>query len=40
MVNRLFKGNAQELVAALVKGNGLSSADIDELRAMFKVEGD
>ncbi|MBR5751671.1 MAG: BlaI/MecI/CopY family transcriptional regulator [Clostridia bacterium] len=40
MVNRLFRGNAQELVAALVKGNGLSSADIDELRAMFKVEGD
>lgn len=40
MVNRLFRGSAQELVAALVKNNGLSSADIDELRAMFKVEGD
>ena len=40
MVNRLFKGNAQELVAALVKGKGLTSGDIDELRKMFKVEGD
>ncbi|MBR4236305.1 MAG: BlaI/MecI/CopY family transcriptional regulator [Clostridia bacterium] len=38
MVNRLFKGSAQELVAALVKGRGLSRADIDELRAMFKME--
>lgn len=38
MVNRLFKGSAQELVAALVKGNGLSRDDIDELRKMFRVE--
>ncbi len=40
MVNRLFKGSAQELVAALVKGKELSRADIDELRAMFRVEGE
>lgn len=40
MVNRLFKGRAQELVAALVKGKELSRADIDELRAMFRVEGE
>ena len=40
MVNRLFKGNAHELVAALVKNNGLSREDIDEFRSMFKVEGE
>ena len=38
MVNRLFRGSAQELVAALIKNNGLKQTDIDELRAMFRVE--
>ena len=40
MVNRLFKGSAQDLVAALVKGNELKYEDIEELRNMFKVEGE
>ena len=38
MVDRLFKGSAQDLVAALVKNKGLSRSDIDELRNMFRVE--
>ena len=38
MVNRLFRGNAQELVAALIKHNELGQKDIDELRAMFRGE--
>lgn len=38
MVDRLFKGSAQELVAALLKNKGLSRNDIDELRNMFRVE--
>lgn len=40
MVNRLFKGSAQDLVAALVKGRELSRKDIDELRDMFRMEGE
>ena len=38
VVDRLFKGSARNLVAALVKSDGLSEADIDELRGMFRVE--
>ena len=38
LVNRLFKGNARNLVAALVKSDGLTEEDIGELRRMFKVE--
>ncbi|MBR1456818.1 MAG: BlaI/MecI/CopY family transcriptional regulator [Oscillospiraceae bacterium] len=38
LVRRLFRGSAKELVATLVKSDGLSAADIDELREMFKVE--
>ena len=38
VVDRLFKGSARDLVAALVKSDGLSEEDIDELRGMFKVE--
>ena len=38
MVDRLFHGSAQALVAALVKGRELSDKDIDELRSMFRVE--
>lgn len=39
MVDRLFKGSARNLIATLVKSEGLSAEDIDELKAMFKVEG-
>ena len=38
LVNRLFKGSAKNLVAALVKSDGLTEEDIGELRSMFKVE--
>ena len=38
LVRRLFRGSAKELVATLVKSEGLSAQDIDELRALFKVE--
>jgi len=39
MVQRLFRGSAKALVATLVKSDGLSDADIAELREYFKVEG-
>jgi len=37
-ISRLYKGSAKNLVAALVHSEGLSRDDVDELRAMFKVE--
>ena len=38
LINKLYKGSAAALVAALVDSQGLSDGDIDELRALFKVE--
>ena len=38
LVHRLFRGSAKALVATLVKSDGLSDADIAELRELFKVE--
>ena len=38
LIRRLFRGSAKELVVTLVKSEGLSAQDIDELRALFKVE--
>lgn len=38
LVDRLFKGSARNLVATLVKSEGLSQQDIEELKHMFKVE--
>ena len=38
LVRRLFRGSAKELVATLVKSDGLTAEDIDELRDLFKVE--
>jgi len=38
LINRLYRGSAKNLVAALVDSEGLSPEDIDELRAMFRVE--
>ena len=37
-VEKLFSGNAKELVAALVEEGALSAADLAELSAMFRVE--
>ena len=38
LIRRLYNGSARELVAALVHSEGLTEQDLDELRAMFKVE--
>ena len=38
LIERLYNGSARELVAALVHSDGLSQADLEELREMFKVE--
>ena len=38
LITRLYNGSARELVAALVHSDGLTQADLDELRQMFKVE--
>ena len=38
LISRLYNGRAQDLVAALVRSEGLTQADLDELRQMFKVE--
>ena len=38
LVNRLFKGSARNLVAALVRSDGLTEEDLGELRRMFRVE--
>ena len=38
LIRRLYHGSARDLVAALVHSEGLTQDDMDELRAMFKVE--
>lgn len=38
LVQRLFHGSAKALVTALVNAEELTEADVDELRAMFRVE--
>ncbi len=38
LIRKLYRGSAKNLVAALVRSDGLSVKDVDELRAMFKVE--
>ena len=38
LITRVYHGSARDLVAALVRSDGLTQRDIDELRAMFKVE--
>ena len=38
LIRKLYNGSARELVAALVHSEGLTQEDIEELRAMFKVE--
>ena len=38
LIRKLYNGSARELVAALVHSEGLTQDDIEELRAMFKVE--
>lgn len=38
LIDRLYKGSAAAMVAALVDSRGLSDADIAELRRLFTVE--
>jgi len=38
LIRRLYNGSARDLIAALVHSEGLTQADLDELRQMFKVE--
>ena len=38
LINRLYKGKASNLVAALLHTDGISKDDIDELRRMFSGE--
>lgn len=38
LIDKLYKGSATAMVAALVDSQGLSEGDIAELRALFKVE--
>ena len=38
LISRLYRGSAKNLVAALVHSDELTREDIDELRAMFRVE--
>ena len=37
LIDKLYDGSAKNLIAALVSEKTLDEADIDELRAMFKV---
>ncbi|NLA86252.1 MAG: BlaI/MecI/CopY family transcriptional regulator [Clostridiales bacterium] len=39
LIDKLYSGSARDMIAALVKNDQLDAADIDELRAMFKVGG-
>lgn len=38
LIDRLYKGSASALVAALVDSKGLTDSDIAELRALFRME--
>ena len=38
LIRKLYHGSAKSLVAALVQSEGLTQADIEELRALFRVE--
>ncbi len=37
LIDKLYGGSAKNLIAALVSAKSLDDADLDELRAMFKV---
>ena len=38
LIRRLYNGSARQLVAALVRSEGLTQSDVEELRQMFRVE--
>lgn len=37
LINKLYSGNAKNLIASLIGSHKLNSRDLDELRKMFKV---
>lgn len=39
LIRKLYNGSAKKLVAALVQSEGLTQADVEELRALFHMEG-
>ena len=38
LISRVYHGSARDLVAALVRSDGLTQSDIDELRDLFMLE--
>ena len=38
LISRVYHGSARDLVAALVRSDGLTQSDIDELRDLIKLE--
>ena len=40
LINRVYHGSARDLVAALVRSDGLTKSDLDELRDFFRMEGE
>lgn len=40
LIRRLYRGKAKDLVAAILRTESLTAEDVDELRAMFRVEDD
>ena len=40
LINRVYHGSARDLVAALVRSDGLTKNDLDELRDFFRMEGE
>ena len=38
LISRVYHGSARDLVAALVRSDGLTQSDIDELHDLFKLE--
>ena len=38
LIQKLYHGSAKSLVAALVQSEGLTQTDIEELRALFRME--
>lgn len=40
LIHKLYRGSAKRLVAALVDSDGLTQEDIQELRELFKMEGE
>ena len=40
LISRVYHGSARDLVAALVRSDGLTKSDLKELRDFFRIEGE